>query len=155
MSRSTPCLALFALFGLVPLVACSTGETSAPVAEVIDSAGVRLVLNHLPDGPLGTGGLSLDAEPMLEIGTFEGDALYQLYRVGGARRLADGRIVVANAGSFEVRVYGADGRYERAWGREGGGPGPAAPCPVAACSWPAAPPAVVAATVPAAACPRM
>jgi len=120
VARSISCLVLFAL---VPLVACGTGDTSAPVAEVIDSAGVRLVLNHLPDGPVGTGGLSLDAEPMLEIGAFEGDPLYQLYRVAGASRLADGRIVVANAGSFEVRVYGADGRYERAWGREGGGPG--------------------------------
>lgn len=120
MARSISCLVLFAL---VPLVACGTGDTSAPAAEVSDSAGVRLVLNHLPDGPVGTGGLSLDAEPMLEIGTFEGDSLYQLYRVAGASRLADGRIVVANAGSSEVRVYGADGRYERAWGREGGGPG--------------------------------
>ena len=120
MSRSIPCLVFFAL---VPLVACSSGETSAPVAEVIDSAGVRLVLNQLPDGPLGTGGLALDAEPMLEIGTFAGDSLYQLFRVGGARRLADGRIVVANAGSFEVRVYGADGRYQGAWGQEGEGPG--------------------------------
>ena len=117
MSRSISCLALFAL------IACSTEDTSAPIAEVLDSAGVRLVLNHLPDGPVGTGGLSLDAQPMLEIGTFEGDSLYQLYRVRGASRLADGRIVVANAGSFEVRVYGADGRYQRAWGREGGGPG--------------------------------
>ncbi len=126
MSRSSSCLAffaLFALFALVPTMACSAPDASAPVAEVIDSAGVRLVLNHLPEGPVGTGGLSLDAEPMLEIGTFEGDSLYQLYRVAGARRLADGRIVVANAGSGEVRVYGADGRYQRTWGREGGGPG--------------------------------
>ena len=116
-------ISYFVLFSLVPLAACSAGDDSAPVAEVIDNAGVRLILNHLPDGPVGTGGLSLDAEPMLEIGTFEGDSLYQLYRVAGASRLADGRIVVANAGSFEVRVYGADGRYQRAWGREGGGPG--------------------------------
>ena len=114
MSRSISRLVLFAL---VPLGACSSGDTSAPVAEVIDSAGVSLVLNRLPDGPLGTGGLSLDAEPMLEIGSFEGDSLYQLYRVAGARRLADGRLVVANAGTFEVRVYDAEGQYERAWGR--------------------------------------
>ncbi len=79
MARSISCLVLFAV---LPLVACGTGDTSAPVAEVIDSAGVRLVLNHLPDGPLGTGGLSLDAEPMLEIGAFDGDSLYQLYRRG-------------------------------------------------------------------------
>ncbi len=123
MSRSSSCLAFFALFVLVPTMACSARDASAPVAEVIDSAGVRLVLNHLPEGPVGTGGLSLDAEPMLEIGTFEGDSLYQLYRVAGARRLADGRIVMANAGTSEVRVYGADGRYQRTWGREGAGPG--------------------------------
>ena len=120
MSRS---ISLLLLFALVPLVACSAGDASAPLAEVIDSAGVRLVLNRLPDGPVGTGGLSLDADPLLEIGTFDGDTLYQLFRVAGARRLADGRVVVANAGSFELRIYGADGRYQKAWGREGGGPG--------------------------------
>ena len=120
MSRSIPCFVLLALFAIG---SCGTRDTSGPMAEVIDSAGVSLVLNRLPDGPLGTGGLSLDAAPMLEIGTFEGDSLYQLYRVAGARRLADGRIVVANAGTFEVRVYSADGQYQRAWGQEGGGPG--------------------------------
>ena len=120
VSRPISCLVLSAL---VPLAACGSEDTSAPVAEVIDNAGVRLVLNRLPDGPLGTGGLALDAEPMLEIGAFEGDSLYQLYRVNGARRLTDGRLVVANAGTFEVRVYGADGRYQGAWGREGAGPG--------------------------------
>lgn len=111
-----------ALVALIPLIACDAGDAAAPVTEVIDSAGVKLVLNHLPSA-LGTGGLSLGAQAMLEIGAVEGDSRYQLFGVMGAHRLADGRIVVANEGSSEVRVYGADGQYQTAWGREGGGPG--------------------------------
>jgi len=48
---------------------------------------------------------------------------YQLFRVSGGRRLSDGRIALVNAGSNEVRVYGADGAYSHAFGKEGEGPG--------------------------------
>ena len=53
----------------------------------------------------------------------DGDAPYQLHRVSGAVRLPDGRIVIANGGSNELRYFTADGRHLRSVGREGDGPG--------------------------------
>lgn len=45
------------------------------------------------------------------------------YQIVSAFRLADGRIVVASAGTSELRIYGADGRYLQSLGRKGAGPG--------------------------------
>jgi len=53
----------------------------------------------------------------------EGDSLYQLYRVSGGIRLADGRIVLSDDGSLQLRLFGPDGVFLRNWGREGEGPG--------------------------------
>lgn len=61
--------------------------------------------------------------PSVEIGTVEGETAYLLHQVPDAIRLADGRIAVLNAGSHEVRLYGADGTHLRSIGREGDGPG--------------------------------
>jgi hypothetical protein len=60
---------------------------------------------------------------MLEIGVVEGDTNYQLHAVASTIRLSDGRIVAANAGTAELRMYGADGTFIRSIGRRGGGPG--------------------------------
>ncbi|NJD11641.1 MAG: 6-bladed beta-propeller, partial [Gemmatimonadetes bacterium] len=87
--------------------------------------------------PVGAGGGAGDARPgageaavwqvdtaaVLEIGQVEGDSAYQLYRVQGIAELPDGRIAVANAGTNQVRIYDAQGRYLRALGRSGEGPG--------------------------------
>ncbi len=61
--------------------------------------------------------------PLLSIGSFEGDSLYQLFRVQGAARLDDGRLVVVNAGSGEVRIYDDSGQFLMSHGRKGEGPG--------------------------------
>ena len=65
---------------------------------------------------------SLAAQPSLEIGTVEGDPVYELNRVGQVRRLSDGRIVLTN-GRYEVRMFDARGRFVRAYARRGDGPG--------------------------------
>jgi len=65
----------------------------------------------------------VDPNPLLSIGTFQGDSVYQLYRIQGAVRLEDGRIVVANAGSGEIRVFDGEGRFMVSHGRKGEGPG--------------------------------
>ncbi|WP_419943063.1 hypothetical protein [Candidatus Palauibacter sp.] len=59
----------------------------------------------------------------MSIGTAGGDPAYELFRVGGAMRLSDGRIVVANAGTGELRVYDPDGIHLASWGGQGDGPG--------------------------------
>jgi len=62
-------------------------------------------------------------EPTLEVGGSLDDPEDQLFRVADALRLHDGRIVVANGGSNEVRIYDVRGRLEASFGREGEGPG--------------------------------
>jgi hypothetical protein len=62
-------------------------------------------------------------EPLLDIGVQEGESAYELDRVVGARRLSDGSIVIANAGSGELRLFDSRGRFVRSMGREGAGPG--------------------------------
>ncbi len=46
-----------------------------------------------------------------------------LHRALGALTLSDGRIVVANTGSDELRVFDASGTHVATWGRRGEGPG--------------------------------
>jgi hypothetical protein len=57
------------------------------------------------------------------IGTLEGAAAQQLFQVADAARLSDGRIVVANSGTHEIRYFAPDGSYVFSTGREGAGPG--------------------------------
>lgn len=111
------------LAALLTVAGC--GDSSPrPSADVVayDSAGVRVVVNHAPAWAEGEG-WSLAAEPALVIGAVEGAAPYLLSGVRDAIRLSDGRIVIANGGSRELRIYDAEGRYLDAYGREGSGPG--------------------------------
>lgn len=104
------------------LAACETGSPGQAAPTIRDSAGVHIVENHLPRWAEGEA-WRLPDRPALDIGVLEGDSNYQLFQVAGALRLSDGRIVVANAGSGELRFYDADGTFLSASGRKGGGPG--------------------------------
>ncbi len=98
------------------------GEAGGAAAVIRDSAGIRIVENPAlaPNAPpLWT----VEAEPRVDIGVLEGDEAYQLSQVGGAVRLSDGRIVVANGGSQELRFFDATGEHLTTAGRKGGGPG--------------------------------
>lgn len=59
----------------------------------------------------------------LSIGVLDGPAEEQLYRVRTPLRLADGRIVVPNGGTSEIRFFDGDGKFLTSVGREGDGPG--------------------------------
>lgn len=104
------------------LAACGAGERAATDIAVRDSAGIAIVENTAAVWPEG-GGWHLSPEPLVEIGALDGAPEDQLFRVVGARRLGDGRIVVANSGTHELRFYDAQGRHLRSVGREGEGPG--------------------------------
>lgn len=111
---------LGALASLCVLAACAADAAVGEAITVRDSSGVAIVENDL---------LRLDATctlgdtPTLSIGEEDGDENYLLSSVSGARRLSDGRIVLANARSWQVRYYGADGKFIRSSGRRGEGPG--------------------------------
>jgi hypothetical protein len=88
---------------------------------VTDSAGIEIVTNTGDISSLPV--LRVDTVPLLSIGLVDGDAPYLLDRVGHATTLDDGRIAIVNAGTDEVRLFDAEGRYIRTFGRSGDGPG--------------------------------
>jgi hypothetical protein len=101
------------------VMACGGGESS-PSVTVRDSAGIRIV-----EHPVGFSAPSwvLSDAPRVTIGDATGDSTALLYQVEGAHRLSDGRIVVANRSSHELRYYDSSGTHLYSRGREGEGPG--------------------------------
>lgn len=87
-----------------------------------DSAGIRIVENPRPadDSRLAW---RIGAEPSVSIGEFDGDDPYILHEANGAVMLPDRRVVVANTGTDEIRLYDAEGNHQITWGGSGGGPG--------------------------------
>lgn len=83
-----------------------------------DSAGVAVVENHAPPSDRWTVG-----DPTLSIGVVAGEPEYELSRVAFGRLLDDGRIVISNGASRELRVFDRDGSFERSAGGAGEGPG--------------------------------
>lgn len=109
----------------IALVTISCGEqvgTLALGSEARDSAGIRIVDNvRPPDGSRLD--WRVDTVPQLSIGTLEGEDPYLLHQVRDAMKMSDGRIVVANRGSQELRVFDRDGVHLATWGGRGEGPG--------------------------------
>lgn len=111
-------VAVAALAGL----GCSASDTRTPSTLTRDSAGIVIVENARSGWDIDAG-WTVSEEPILRIGLQDGPPEYQLYRASSAIRLADGRIVVANGGTNELRFYGPDGRHLFSGGRTGEGPG--------------------------------
>lgn len=106
---------------LVSITACQPGEDRSGVTET-DSAGVRIVDSSTPlwsEGDRWT----LSEHPILEIGAVEGGDDDILFGVQDVDRRADGRWVVTASRAHEVRLYSAEGVFERFIGRAGEGPG--------------------------------
>jgi hypothetical protein len=108
---------------ILAVAACDRGGTAAepmPWTER-DSAGVVVVDNDPARVPLD--GWSVDPVPLLAVGGLDAAESHQLYQVEGATRLPDGRVAVASAGTFDVRIYDASGALVARHGAEGDGPG--------------------------------
>lgn len=109
---------------LLAALACEPRQHPTPTLtfETRDSAGIQIVENARPPE-----GLRLEwrigSEPTVSIGVLEGEEPYMLYRAFDATRLSDGRIVVANGGTDELRVFEASGIHVATWGGWGEGPG--------------------------------
>lgn len=65
----------------------------------------------------------LSDEPVMQVGVGREQRDYQFHEIVGLVRLSDGRIVVANAGTSEVRFYDHAGRHLFNAGGPGNGPG--------------------------------
>lgn len=61
--------------------------------------------------------------PSVDIGVAEGKESDELASASGSLRLPDGRIVIANSGTSELRVFDSTGTFVKSIGRKGEGPG--------------------------------
>ena len=113
--------ALWLLGGvLVGLSACGDSPPSSPPATVRrDSAGIAIVTSAAPSAP---GWYLVDSVPRLDLGG-TGDPADEFSGTVIALELRDGRIVVANQGTSEIRFYDARGKRLTTVGRQGSGPG--------------------------------
>jgi hypothetical protein len=111
-----------ALAAAVAAGGCDRAGGTGPRAEVRDSAGIRIVTSSAPRWPAAAA-LRLADSPSLTIGVAEGAPEYELHDAYSGTRLSDGRIVIANRGTHELRYYDAQGRFQRSAGRQGSGPG--------------------------------
>jgi predicted acylesterase/phospholipase RssA len=113
-----------ALVGLLAACGSDGGEhADAPrsVVEVYDSAGVRIVVNHADTAflPLWT----VDTVPVFRAGHHLDDMHHQFVQIEDARLLSNGRVVVSDVRTHELRLFDSDGGFLRLLGRSGEGPG--------------------------------
>jgi len=66
---------------------------------------------------------TLSENPVLSIGVVEGEDPFQFHTAASSRLLDDGRLVVVNGGSSEVRFFDKEGRFLESFGGPGEGPG--------------------------------
>ena len=109
------------------ILACAGAISCAPaddrsVSVQRDSAGVQITESLEPLWAPGEQ-WSVDSLPIVDLAKGGSGPEYEFFRVRDAARLDDGRIAVANYGTSEVRVYGAEGGFLFSSGRAGQGPG--------------------------------
>ena len=123
-SKTTTPLATILVLTLFTIGCEGRSETSETGlrATIEDSAGITIVENARP-APDSRLPWVLGAQPSLSIGSVGGGGADQLFQVRDATRLGDGRIVIANSGSGELKVFNPDGSHAGTWGRRGEGPG--------------------------------
>ena len=120
------CRTAVLLTGLSSLtLACQPGDSPVRESgtEVQDSADIRIIENPRP--PEGSRlGWQVGPDPAVTIGAADGEEPYLFQHAIGATRLSDGRIVVADYGSMELRIFdGASGTHLTTLGGMGEGPG--------------------------------
>ncbi len=101
------------------ILAISAGQASAQ--QVADSAGARIIRYSGKDKPRTT--WTIGSTPLVKIGGAEGTGPTELAQVLGVARLKDGRVVIADGGSTELRVFAPNGSFIKSIGRKGLGPG--------------------------------
>ena len=105
-------------------VAAVAGCETAPVSTSAsrDSLGVTIVESAAPLWTAGAGWW-IEEEPVIDLAETGSGDMHLFYRVGDVLRTPAGDLAVADRGSQQIRIYDASGRYLRAFGGPGDGPG--------------------------------
>jgi len=101
---------------------CGGADERRTELVIRDSLGIQIVENA-DFGRNGNQAWQLGAEPRVGLGTLDATPPYQFHRLVGAAVLSDGNIVVADAGSHEIRWFDAGGAHLATAGGGGEGPG--------------------------------
>ena len=110
------------LIGMMINAGCGGSDRPGAQAAVRDSAGVTIVESTAPAWAEGAGWRVVDT-PSVDIGGRADSSVYDLFQVVGALRLKDGRIVIADGGTQQLRFFAADGTHLHTVGGVGEGPG--------------------------------
>ena len=103
------------------LSGCRTSVSPPPGMTTRDSLGILIVENRAP-AETGASWI-LDTSSVIDIGSRSADPNQEFSGFVIPVLLSDGRIVVANGGTSELRFFGPDGRWMMTAGRRGAGPG--------------------------------
>jgi hypothetical protein len=101
---------------------CGRAGAGGAGAAVRDSAGVRIVEVRGEAAELDRR-WGVAAVPAFTVGAGGGDSAVDLFRVAGAHRMADGRLLIANGGTGELLLADPRTGAVRRYGRNGQGPG--------------------------------
>jgi hypothetical protein len=107
---------------LIAALACGPAEPPAATAVIRDSAGITIVENSAPASHR-VDIWRLSASPVVEIGALEDEPSHQFTEVASALRMSDGRIVVGDRGTRELRFFDREGGHVLTVGGSGQGPG--------------------------------
>jgi hypothetical protein len=110
------------LVAALACIACNREAGSEGSYAVRDSSGVQIVSNPASVTADSTCPV-VDPAPVFTIGGANAEGPYDVQRVGGARQLRDGTIVLLNGATSELRFFDAAGHYLHSAGRKGSGPG--------------------------------
>lgn len=110
-----------AALALVASSACVGTAQEADTTTSRDSLGIVIVENEAP--PRTEAPWRLDTASVIDLGSQSGDPHQEFSDFVHPVRLTDGRLVVANGGSNELRIFGPDGKWQKSVGRQGSGPG--------------------------------
>lgn len=108
---------------LAGMLACR--REAAPIAaaaDIIDSAGIQIVTSRAPAWG-DRAAWKVSDTPALILGGQAGDSALDFIGIVGAKRLADGSLVVANGGTGQLRWFSEAGKHLRTVGGRGIGPG--------------------------------
>ncbi|MTI89524.1 MAG: hypothetical protein FH748_16335 [Balneolaceae bacterium] len=109
-------------FFVLLITACQS-NTDSSSRDVEAKAIIKVNTINTTTPLLGKLGWKLKEQPLLVIGSKEGELHDQFYRAYGAITLENGTFVATNSETSEIRFYSPDGTFRKSIGQQGQGPG--------------------------------